>query len=210
VLGVLLVGLAGGVLACGQPRGDPPAPTVSAESLTASQSPPAVPQTPAQPSPDPPLVVAAMAESKPVRVTIPKINAESSLVALGLAPDGTLAVPPVSKPLQAGWYTGGPTPGEDGPAVIVGHVDGLKRPGIFYRLRELAVGDVVTVARADGTTAKFVVSDKQQVAKSRFPTDRVYDDTPGPELRLITCGGAFDRPTRNYQDNIIIYAKLAP
>jgi sortase (surface protein transpeptidase) len=210
VLGVLLVGLAGGVLACGQPPVDPPTPTVSAESVTASPSPSAAPQTSAQPSASPPPVVVAMAESKPVRITIPKINAESSLIPLGLAADGTLAVPPVSKPLQAGWFTGGPTPGEDGPAVIVGHVDGVKRPGIFYRLRELAVGDAVAVARADGTTAKFVVSDKQQVAKSRFPTDRVYDETPGPELRLITCGGAFDRPTRNYLDNLIIYAKLAP
>jgi LPXTG-site transpeptidase (sortase) family protein len=149
-----------------------------------------------------------MSKSTPLKVTIPKIKAESSLIPLGLEPDGTLQVPPVSTPMQAGWYREGPTPGETGPAVIAGHVDGMKRPGIFFRLRELSVGDVVLVERSDRTTAKFTVSDKQQVSKSRFPTERVYGDTAEPELRLITCGGAFDRSGHNYLDNIIVYAKL--
>ncbi|MFD9894566.1 class F sortase [Amycolatopsis sp. NPDC059027] len=149
-----------------------------------------------------------MAKATPVSLDIPKIGARSSLIPLGLNPDNTVQVPPVETPLQAGWYENGPTPGETGPAVILGHVDGNKQAGIFYRLRELAPGDQVSVSRKDGSTAWFAVTKVDQVAKDRFPTDAVYGDTNTPELRLITCGGAFDRNAHSYLDNIIVYAQL--
>ncbi|MGW5740529.1 class F sortase [Amycolatopsis sp. NPDC003861] len=143
-------------------------------------------------------------------MAIPRIGAQSTLVPLGLNPDGTLEVPPVSRPMQAGWYALGPTPGENGPAVIVGHVDGNRQKGVFYRLRELVPGDPVLVARKDGTTLTFVVSRVDKVDKDEFPSDAVYGDTPDPQLRLITCGGSFDRTVHSYRDNIIAYAKLKP
>jgi hypothetical protein len=65
------------------------------------------------------------------------------------------------------------------------------------------------VARKDGSTANFVVTKVDQVAKDDFPTDAVYDNTVDPELRLITCGGSFDRAAHNYRDNIIVFASLA-
>ncbi|GAB2981514.1 class F sortase [Saccharothrix stipae] len=144
----------------------------------------------------------------PVEVNVPKIAARSSLIPLGLNPDETVEVPPVSQPMQAGWYVHARAPGEPGPAIILGHVDGNSQPGIFHRLRELVVGDEVEVSRADGSTLRFRVDAVEQVAKERFPTDAVYGDTPGPELRLITCGGTFDRTGGSYLDNIIVYAKL--
>jgi sortase (surface protein transpeptidase) len=197
---VILALLAGaGLIACGRSGNLEPATGVDPVAQAVS------PQPPVSTSAD---AAVGLPRSTPVRVTIPKIDADSSLVPLGLERDGTLQVPSVNEPRQAGWFTGAPTPGEVGPAVIAGHVDGRKMKGIFFRLHELAAGDVVLVGRADGTTATFVVSERQQIAKSRFPTERVYGDTPGPELRLITCGGAFDRPNRNYLDNVIVYAKL--
>jgi sortase (surface protein transpeptidase) len=150
----------------------------------------------------------AMARVEPVSVDIPKIGAHSSLVPLGLNPDNTVQVPPVSTPMQAGWYSYGPTPGETGPAVILGHVDGMKQAGIFYRLRELASGDRVSVSRRDGSTARFVVTRVDRVSKDAFPTDAVYGNTAGPELRLITCGGDFDHTAHSYRDNVIVYAGL--
>jgi len=143
-------------------------------------------------------------------VDIPAIAVHSSLVALGLNPDQTVQVPPVGTPMQAGWYEYGPTPGEIGPAVILGHVDGNHQPGVFYRLRELAVGAEVRITRADGHTITFQVRRTVQVAKDAFPTDAVYADTTEAELRLITCGGAFNPATHNYLDNIIIYATKLP
>jgi len=146
--------------------------------------------------------------SEPAAVDIPKIGAHSSLVPLGLNPDNTVQVPPVSTPMQAGWYSYGPAPGEVGPAVILGHVDGNTQPGIFYRLSELRPGDVVTVSRKDGTEAEFVIRKVEEISKDRFPTGAVYGDTADPELRLITCGGSFDRSAHSYRDNIIVYAAL--
>ena len=152
---------------------------------------------------------AALPASTPTEISIPKIGAKSSLIPLGLNADQTIEVPPVSKPLQAGWYTKAPTPGEIGPAVILGHVDGNKQPGIFYRLKELAAGDEVMVSREDGKTAKFTVTKVEHVAKKDFPTDLVYGDTQDAQLRLITCGGLFDHAAKSYVDNIIVFATLA-
>ena len=152
--------------------------------------------------------MAGLPHSDPVSVDIPKIHAKSSLIPLGLNPDQSIQVPPVSTPLQAGWYTKGPAPGDLGPAVILGHVDGGGQEGIFFRLHELTQGDQVFVARKDGTTAKFVVDHVDKVSKDSFPTDQVYGNTSDAELRLITCGGTFNRATGNYVDNIIVYAKL--
>ncbi|MEC3981578.1 class F sortase [Amycolatopsis sp. H20-H5] len=149
-----------------------------------------------------------LVKSEPVSVDIPKIGAHSSLVPLGLNADNSVQVPPVSQPLQAGWYVNGPTPGEVGPAVILGHVDGNKQRGIFFRLKELAPGDRIAVARKDGKTADFVVTKVDKVPKDTFPTDAVYGDTADAQLRLITCGGVFDRASHNYLDNIIVYAQL--
>lgn len=149
---------------------------------------------------------AGLARSEPTEIDVPKIGAHSTLIPLGLNPDKTIEVPPVSTPRQAGWYVNGPTPGEAGPAVILGHVDGNKQEGIFYRLKELAVGDRISVSRKDGTSVGFVVSKVDQVAKEVFPSDAVYGDTADPELRLITCGGSFDSAVHSYRDNIIVYA----
>jgi sortase family protein len=149
-----------------------------------------------------------LGRSEPTELWIPRIEARSSLVSLGLNKDGTVEVPPVAEPMQAGWYSLSATPGEAGPAVILGHVDGNRKPGIFYRLRELVPGDDVEVSRIDGSVARFVVREVDQVPKAQFPTDAVYGDTTDPELRLITCGGHFDRATHSYMDNIIVYATL--
>jgi sortase (surface protein transpeptidase) len=170
----------------------------------AGQAPPAAPVQAGAPS----TAVPEMAKSDPVSLDIPSIGAHSSLVPLGLNADNTVQVPPVSTPLQAGWYKFGPTPGETGPAVVLGHVDGDKHKGIFYRLKEMKPGDDVAIARQDGTTARFKVTKVDEVPKDVFPSDAVYGDTAGPELRLITCGGVFDRSAHSYVDNIIVYAGL--
>lgn len=131
----------------------------------------------------------------PVRIDIPKIHVTSSLDRLGRAADGTVEVP--SDWQVAGWYAPGPRPGDPGSAVILGHVDSKSGPAVFYRLRELDRGDEIRVARADGSTVRFVVERTQQYPKGRFPTDEVYYPTLTPTLRLVTCGGAFD-PTAGH------------
>jgi hypothetical protein len=151
--------------------------------------------------------MAPMAASAPVRIRIPAIGVDSGLMDLGLQSDGSLEVPPEGFP--AGWYTEAPTPGELGPAIIVGHVDWDGTPGVFFALRDLAPGAEIAVEREDGSTAVFRVSSVEQFPKGEFPTDAVYADIDHAGLRLITCGGSFDRQARSYRDNIVVFAALS-
>jgi sortase (surface protein transpeptidase) len=144
--------------------------------------------------------------ARPVSLTIPAIGVRTGLVHLGLTSSGELQVP--STTTVAGWYTGSARPGAIGAAVIVGHIDSLKLPGIFFRLRLLHAGNRVYVRRADGTLAVFEVTSVRSYPKSRFPTLAVYGPVPAAELRLITCGGTFDYATGHYLSNTIVYATL--
>ena len=145
--------------------------------------------------------------SPPVRLTIPAIGVATPLVRLGLEPDGSMAVPGDFD--RAGWFTGGPAPGQVGPAVVAGHVDSRTGPAVFYRLRELRPGQAVLVDRADGTRLRFVVSDARSYPKAGFPTAAVFGPVPGAALRLITCTGDFDRARGSYRDNLVVSARLA-
>jgi Sortase domain len=142
--------------------------------------------------------------ARPVSLVIPLIGVDTRLTTLGLASGGALQVP--SSPSVAGWYTGGPRPGAIGSAIIVGHIDSTRGPGVFWRLSELRAGNEVYVKRADGTLVEFRVISVQTYLKDHFPTQAVYGPTPDPELRLITCGGAFDSATGHYLGNIVVYA----
>jgi LPXTG-site transpeptidase (sortase) family protein len=139
----------------------------------------------------------------PSRVRIAAIGVDSALESLAVDRSGALQGP--VDYAKAGWYAAGIAPGEVGPAVIAGHVDSARGPAVFYRLRDLKAGDEVEVARGD-QWMKFRVVATEKYPKNQFPTDRVYRPTPVPELRLITCGGTFDRGRRSYEDNIVVYA----
>ena len=140
----------------------------------------------------------------PIRVRIPAIRVVAPLVPLGIAADGALEVPGYE---EAGWYAGGSRPGDPGPTVIAAHVDSTTGPAVFYRLRDLQPGDVVHVDYGDGTVT-FSVRDSQSFPKSQFPTRQVDGPTDRPELRLITCDGTFDRNTRSYRSNLVVWADV--
>lgn len=150
-----------------------------------------------------------MSRSVPLTLDIPVIDVHTSLISLGLNPDRTIALPPLRHDAPAGWYKYLSTPGEIGPAVILGHVDSARDgPAVFYRLRQLRPGDQVSVGRADGSIAVFTVRSIARYPKDHFPTDAVYGPLPTPELHLITCGGSFDTLRHHYRDNIVAYAQL--
>jgi hypothetical protein len=173
-----------------------------ATATTASAAP-----TPATPRGPRPLVLAA---SIPTTIEIPAIGVRSSLLQLGQAEDGSLAVPPAGAHYdQAGWYRYSPTPGAMGPSVIVGHIDSKRSgPSVFFRLGDLRPHDTVRVARADGSVAVFAVEDVQRYHKAEFPTQLVYGNTDHAALRLVSCGGPFDRATGHYLDNVVVTASL--
>jgi hypothetical protein len=140
----------------------------------------------------------------PQRLRIPDLDVDAALQQLHLLPDGTLAPP--RGWVEAGWYADGTRPGDTGPAVIAGHVDSKQGPAVFYRLDRLRPGALVEV-RQDDRWLAFRVTEVARYPKNAFPTNRVYGPTPDPQLRLITCGGAFD--AGSYLDNTVVYAVAA-
>jgi len=156
-------------------------------------------------NPDP---AGAVQVSPPVSVIVPAIDVLAPVDPLATDPHGVIEVP--ADPDRTGWWVGGPEPGEPGAAVVLGHVDSWQGPGVFAALHTLAVGDEVRVLREDGSVAVFAVTGGRLYGKDEFPTDRVYGwRDPQPALRLVTCGGAFDRATRSYEANFVVYATLS-
>lgn len=223
---VTVLGLGLGACGIAQQVPEPPAPPAS----SAPASSPAPESSPAPTTPEPTTPAAApgaaagsgatpsaeapttsypqVAASPPVEVRLPAIDVTSPLHPLGLAADGTLEVPTGALVDQAAWYSGSPTPGEVGPTVVEGHVTGPGgRPSVFFDLGATAAGDRVEVDREDGRTVVYQVYRVDRFAKKAFPTVDVYGSTPGPELRVITCGGEFDEDSGHHVDNTVVFAR---
>jgi hypothetical protein len=148
---------------------------------------------------------APITAARPAGLVVPAAGIDAGGVGtLGLDEIGELQAP--ATPNDVGWYRDGATPGDPGTAVLVGHVDSYRGPGVFWHLRNLRPGDTIDVPRSDGTVAHFGVDAVETVDKDAFPSERVYAPTAGPSLRLITCGGPFDRSARSYEDNVVVYA----
>ncbi len=149
--------------------------------------------------------VTVLARSVPVHLSIPAIGVSTGLVQLGLLANGSPQVP--SSWHVAGWYKFGPTPGQVGSSVILGHVDSVGGPAIFYRLSQLKKGSRVVVKLADGKTVYFQVTAMGEYLKSKFPLKLVYGPRPYPSLELVTCGGSFDSQTHHYLSSIVAFTK---
>ncbi|MEV0227897.1 class F sortase [Nonomuraea sp. NPDC050786] len=167
------------------------------------QAAPDVPPPLPQINPAPPMM-----PSTPVRIVIKRLGINAPVKSVGLAKDGTIEVPPANDPNLVGWYRNMSTPGEAGPAVMLGHKDTRTRSAVFSRLYEIKNGDTIEVKRQDKTTAVFTVGGVEQASKKTFPTQRVYGPQENAQLHLITCGGTYDRSIGHYVDNIIVYATM--
>ncbi|OON81895.1 class F sortase [Streptomyces tsukubensis] len=173
----------GVVRACDDPRGTPAAATTGR---------PGVPPLP---------------RATPTEVSLPGIMVEAPVMELAVRRSGDLETPPLSRPKLVGWYGGGPSPGEKGMSVLVGHRDTRTGPAVFLNLNALRPGAFVDVTRSDRRTAVFTVDAVHTYGKKEFPDDKVYGTTGRPELRLLTCGGTFSHKT-GYSANVVVFAHL--
>jgi len=173
-------------------------------SATSVGRPPVTPIPPG-PSAAPPPAQAEVVP-RPTGLVIPAIGVRTKLIRLGITASGALQVP--KRPGVAGWYVGSPRPGGTGSAVIVGHIDSVSGPGVFFRLRELRPGDLVYVQRGHAPMAVFKVTAVRRFPKAKFPTAAVYGAVPNAQLRLVTCGGMYDPATGHYLSNVVVFAVL--
>lgn len=153
--------------------------------------------------------VKSLGYSVPTLLSIPSVKINAGIISVGKDSNGGIQMPPLFA-WTTGWYKYSPAPGQIGPAVIVGHVDNYKTISVFWRLRDVRPGDIITISRADAKTVKFKVTALKQFSQQNFPTAEVYGNINYPGLRLITCGGAFDRQTGRYTENTVVFAKAMP
>ncbi|GAB7035567.1 class F sortase [Streptomyces sp. NPDC021749] len=150
----------------------------------------------------------ALPRSAPKRLRIPSIAVDAPFAPLGLGPTGQLEAPPPNDNNLVGWYKDGASPGERGSSIIAGHVDTKTGPAVFMQLESLKPGNTVNITREDGMIATFRVDSVETFSKANFPSDRVYGDVQEASLRIITCGGAYDRKVKDYVDNVVVFAHL--
>lgn len=196
---VFLVLLYWGLTALGNqgPAAGPPPQPGAAQALHVG------PGSSAAQSTQPPLAPVA-----PARVLIPRLQVDAPLIGLGLEEGGRLAAPPDTDQNLAGWYQGGTPPGATGTAIIGGHVDTAAGPAVFYGLGSLKKGNTVQVRRTDDTTAVFTIDAVEVHRADAFPDAKVYGPSTTPQLRLITCGGGYDKQSRRYLGNVVVFAHL--
>ncbi|HVF04171.1 MAG TPA: class F sortase [Frankiaceae bacterium] len=204
-----VVGLVASVTATPRigPLADPAALVVDAPATVAAETPERAvrrPRAPRSLAATPPAGPRPLARSRPLLVEVARVGVRADVTELGLRHDGSLDVPEDER--VSGWYAGGPAPGQAGAAVVVGHVDSADGPGVFHPLLRAAVGDDIAIRRADGSRVVFRVYRVAAYPKTSFPTDLVYRAN-GIELRLVTCSGEFDRRTRHYRDNLVVFAR---
>ncbi|MGK5681308.1 class F sortase [Actinoplanes sp. URMC 104] len=156
----------------------------------------------------PPREFPVLEPSRPELISIPAINVRAPILGVGLAADGSVAVPPLKRHNEAGWFDRGPTPGQFGPALIVGHADTRTGPSVFHSLPRMKAGQRIEITRADGSVAVFEVNTVEHFDKGKLPAQRVYGDYSRPSLRLVTCGGRWIGGSTGYQDNIVVFASL--
>jgi sortase (surface protein transpeptidase) len=147
-----------------------------------------------------------LTRSIPMHLTVPSLGISTSIGELGLQADNQVQVP--TSVHTVGWFRLGPTPGEVGSSVILGHVDSYQGPGIFFNLKTMRAGDLIEVQLADGLTAQFRVTSVVQYAKTSFPDALVYGAQPDRGLNLVTCGGTFNHQTHSYESNIVVFSRL--
>ncbi|MDP9866480.1 MULTISPECIES: class F sortase [Streptosporangium] len=147
-------------------------------------------------------------ESDPVALVVPRAKVNAPVAPIDSGADGTLEPPPLWRADLVGWDRLGPTPGEPGSAVVVGHLDTKTGPAVFAGLSQVREGDAVVVTRQDRTAVVFRVSAVERVRKSAFPVGKVYRAPPRPAIRLVTCGGTYDSERHSYDDNLIVYGGL--
>ncbi|MFF9568056.1 class F sortase [Streptomyces sp. NPDC014685] len=209
-VGVLLIYNSFGTAADDKPPA-PPAAVASAQPSPVASPTPEILGSHAAPAPLPPsptTVGPTMPRSVPKRLSIPAIGVNAPFTDLSLGPNGQLDAPPPEDSNLVGWYKDGATPGERGASIVAGHVDTMTGPAVFLQLQHLKPGAKVDITRADGSVATFKVDSVEQFSKAKFPDDRVYADTNSAQLRLITCGGAYDKTAKDYKDNVVAFAHL--
>jgi hypothetical protein len=187
---------------------------VLATEVVAPESPPAPPTPGAAPAPDrlpeatarPAGPSSPAGQPAPVRLRSDDLGIDAPLDAVGVGRGGAMALPEDVD--RVGWYRFGPAPGQEGSAVLAGHVDDeVQGLGALAPLRGAEAGDEIAVTDADGTTTRWRVVARELIRKRALPLEELFRRDGPPRLTLITCGGPFLAEYGSYRDNVVVVAE---
>ncbi|TFV53457.1 class F sortase [Geodermatophilus sp. DF01-2] len=146
---------------------------------------------------------------EPTWLTVTSLGIDAPLDPVGVAADGQMLLP--EDVSRVGWYRFGPAPGEEGSAVLAGHVDDRDQGlGALAALREVEPGSQVVVTDEAGTQTRWRVVSRELIHKQVLPLDRIFSEEGAPRLVLVTCGGPFLAEYGSYRDNVVVVAQPLP
>lgn len=150
-------------------------------------------------------VQAASEIGLPVRLKIPKIKVNAIIENVGLLPNGAMGVPKI--PRNAGWYNLGPRPGEIGSAAIAGHINWWNGAvSVFAKLNKLKLGDKITVQDNKGANTIFIVRKISLFGAQDDASEVFISNDEVAHLNLITCGGRWNKVTKQYSKRLVVFA----
>ena len=144
--------------------------------------------------------------SQPVSLEIPKLALTASIEAKGLLDTGQMAVPDNRDTVA--WFSPGAAPGQQGNAVMAGHVDDKTGPAVFFSLNRLTTGDFIHVKNKDGKRLTFIVTKKEAYDRKAAPLPFIFGPTNAKRLNLITCTGSFNRQQGTHEKRLVVYTTL--
>lgn len=142
----------------------------------------------------------------PKTLIIDRIDVDATVEKVGKKENGEMDVPEDYK--NIGWYESGTQPGEQGSAVMDGHVNDPDGEGVFWDLEKLESGDEVKVSDENGDTLVFEVVGKEAFKLGEAPVKKIFGYTSRRTLNLITCTGDFNYDKGTHEQRLVVYTEL--
>ncbi len=147
--------------------------------------------------------------TRPVHLLIPSIKVNAFVEPVSVLANGELETPTQNPWYNVGWYESGTLPGEQGSAVIDGHLD---RPGgtpaVFWNLHHIHTGAAVIVIDAQGRNIHFHVTRVAFYQPQSAPLQEIFGNAGGTYLNLITCAGDWIPSERQTTLRQVVYTTL--
>lgn len=141
----------------------------------------------------------------PQNFIIKSLGINTNIESVALTSTGAMDVP--KDPDKVAWYNLGPRPGEQGSAVIAGHLDkATGAPAVFWNISQMQKGDEIEIVDEKGKSYKYIVEKTASYDYASFPLQMVFATTDKKRLNLITCAGTWDTNKKIYSKRFVVFA----
>lgn len=147
----------------------------------------------------------------PIKFEIPVLGVSSDVQNVGLTKTGNMGTPSgPDKYRDIAWFKIGPRPGQEGSAVVAGHLDnGFGLEAVFYNLNQLKAGDEVIITTDKGERAVFRVLSQEIYDYKNAPTGEIFNRKDGRALlNLITCDGTWIKSEKSYDKRLVVFTEM--